>query len=60
MFAFIVQQLFVIQLLRTNAVEMEIVKLRGVGMSAIVMKDLREKYAVGYRKHVIDISGFFF
>ena len=49
MFAFLVQQLFVIQLIRTNAVEMEIVKLRGVGMSAIVMKDLREKYAVRYR-----------
>ena len=46
--------------MRAHAVEMEIVKLRGVGTSAIVMKDLLEKHAVRYRYHVIHISRFFF
>ena len=45
--------------MRAHAVEMEIVKLRGVGTSAIVMKDLLEKHAVRYRYHVIHISRFF-
>ena len=58
--SFFVQFVFVIQVIRTSAKEMENVKLSLANLSAIVKKDLLGTIAVSYWKQFITMFLFLF